>query len=232
MVFRKERKMKNILNNKKAIIFDLDGTLVHLPKKILITRVKQGLKRGQLPKKTDKQILKFYKNHGWDKTLEEWNFDSIQKNFFWKRYTDYVENHEQNGTEVYEDTLPTLFALREQGKKIAIITSATKNYLQKQIEKIDKDYFNYAIYVGRHNLDINIVQKPSPEGVYYVLNHLKTNPENSVFIGDSNLDIETAKNAGCLDILIDRGNGCLDINLDEKNPINPTIKIKSLIELI
>ena len=58
----------------------------------------------------------------------------------------------------------------------------------------------------------------------YFLNEVKVSPSEAVSVGNSDLDILTARNTGCLDIIVDRGN--------DDFSIAPSILIKSLNELI
>lgn len=211
-----------ILNGKKAVIFDLDGTLIFTPEEVLLQRLKETFRRAKLPQQDNKAILDFYRKHKWDKTLESWSLTPSQKEEFWKTYIDYVENGESDGTQTYSDVIPTLSSLKERRIKMAVITSATPKYAQRQIEKIDENYFDYWTCVGQYCNAIP--QKPSPRGIRHVLTYLGESIENSVSVGDSDLDTQMAKNAGCLDVLIDRGNF--------HGSIEPTIKIKSLGELV
>jgi len=210
-----------ILNGKKAVIFDLDGTLIYTPDDILVRNIKVVLNEIGFTRKTRKEILKFYKEHKWDETLDRWGLDSEKVRLFWQTYINYAESRTDDRTIIYEDVVPCLERLRINKVKMGVISSATPNYVRRQVKKIGEYFFEDCFSVGVAGLIKN--PKPNPEGFLYFLDKLGINPDDAVSVGNSDLDTKTAKNVGCLDILIDRG--------ENPHNIKPAYLIKSLDEL-
>ncbi len=215
--------MNEILHGKRAVIFDLDDTLVYKTEETLIDNAGTALKRTGLSEKSREEILSFYRRHEWNLTLRrDWELDEDEFAAFWKNYIDYVENKQDDGTIVYRDVVPCLERLKQKNFKIAVITSATSKYLGRQIKKIGKGYFDYYACVGNHVL---FPPKPDKAGFLHFLNlkQINLNPEQVIAIGNSDLDTLTARNAGVLPVLIDRGNNSYECK--------PSFLIKSLDEL-
>jgi len=214
--------MNETLQGKKAVIFDLDGTLIYTLNEVLINNIRTALGRAGLPMRSRERLLEFYKKHNWDETLREWKLEKDEIEKFWDVYIDYVENREEDGTEVYEDVVPCLERLKKRNISLSVITSSTPRYLERQIKKIGNFFDKYFCVGNNPNKDLK--QKPEPDGILYFAGKFKYSLSEVVSVGNSDLDTLTARNAGCLDILIDRGENSFSIP--------PTILIKSLDELI
>ena len=210
-----------ILDGKEAVLFDLDGTLIRTPNGVLIGRLRNILRLVSLPERSNEEILKFFEGHDWDNTLRSWGLSEDEFNRFWEIYIDFAENRENDGTFVYDDVISCLERLNGNFK-MGIVSSCTSKYLGRQVEKIGKDYFDTYTNVGWHS-EIRLQAKPAPDGILYVLDQIDVPPENAAYIGNSDLDTESARNAGCLDVLVDRGENSFSIE--------PTVKIKSLKDL-
>lgn len=89
----------------------------------------------------------------------------------------------------YHDTIPTLTELRKMGLKLAVASNR-----QKPKEVLAKteliQYFDDVI--GLCDL---VAPKPSPEMLYVLMQRLNVNPDETVYVGDSLIDIETAVSA-------------------------------------
>jgi HAD superfamily hydrolase (TIGR01662 family) len=108
-------------------------------------------------------------------------------NEFKTHYFDYIKD-----SYLYPDVIETLVELKRLGIKTSILT--TKG--QDQTEKIVR-YFNIAEHfdylMGRR---IGMAHKPSPEPLLAICNELGIKPEDSLMVGDSELDVQCGKNAG------------------------------------
>lgn len=89
----------------------------------------------------------------------------------------------------YPNALDTLNQLKLKKIKIAIVSNAPSSYVKKVL--------------SFYNLDIDLVvcyhdvttHKPSPEGIYRVLNHFSISNNEAIYIGDNNIDYQTANSA-------------------------------------
>ena len=84
-----------------------------------------------------------------------------------------------------------LFGLKQPKKTIVEVREAVGNGVEKLIERcIPEGLIDIAI---GQNKDTN--KKPAPDTVYLALDYLNSNAKNAVFVGDSEVDIQTAKNS-------------------------------------
>lgn len=103
----------------------------------------------------------------------------------------YYNKHMLDYTEPYEGIDNVLDKLKSKDIKLAIVSNKPHEY----VEGIVKKYFNNKIeYVYGHRKGYNT--KPDPVTINEVIERLKINKKNTIYIGDSNVDIKTAQNAG------------------------------------
>ena len=103
---------------------------------------------------------------------------------------------------IYDDSIPTLEALKKAGFKIAAMTDVAtgmpdlmhKNYVTPLLPYFD-------LYVSSLSCGY---KKPNPKGLRDISEQLGIAPENMVMIGDTHRDVNAAKNIGCRSILINR----------------------------
>lgn len=94
-------------------------------------------------------------------------------------------------TVLFDDTIPVLKKLKEQNCKIAIVSTKYHFRINESIEKFSlHDYID--IVIGGENVS---AFKPSPEGCLKAMEALDSSPEKTVYIGDSIIDAQAAKNA-------------------------------------
>ncbi|MEW6005914.1 MAG: HAD-IA family hydrolase [Stygiobacter sp.] len=176
--------------NIKLLVFDLDGTLVSSHKTIYEATI-HTLKHFNIDVHMPEE--KFYEMIGW-------HFEDIFNVFGFK-----VENFEEfinvyktiyfdyiNYSHLYEGVEGTLNKLKEKGFLISLLTTKGQDQAEKLIS-----YFGltekFDLIMGRRN---GIKHKPSPEPLIKICEELKTNVEETIIIGDTELDIQCGKNAG------------------------------------
>lgn len=90
----------------------------------------------------------------------------------------------------------TLDVLKQKGIKIAVLTNKPHARAVNVVETLyGKDYFDYIL--GQRD-DYN--HKPSPEGAFIIAKYFGTVPQNCIYIGDTNTDMQTGKSAGMFTI--------------------------------
>ncbi len=93
---------------------------------------------------------------------------------------------------LFPNSLATLRTLKEQGYKMAAVTSrSNKTSIQTLVDAGIFDLFDKIISFE----DVN-ARKPDPAPLLKALEHFQELPENAVMIGDSDLDVQAGKNAG------------------------------------
>ena len=172
----------------KAVIFDLDGTLLYTPED-LTDSVNYVLSKFDYPNKSIEEIKNFV-GDGVVKLMERSlpencsNFDECLNDF--KKH--YFLNMCRK-TKPYDGIVETLLELKKRGYKTAVVS----NKFNSAVERLCKKYFPNLIDIAAGTRD-NIPPKPAPDLVNEVIS--KLNPQKCVFVGDSEVDIQTAKNAG------------------------------------
>lgn len=173
-------------------LFDFDYTLADSSRGI-VTCFRIVLNRHNYTDITDEAIKRTI-----GKTLEE-SFsilsgvtDPEQLTAFRKEYRLEADVHMNVNTRLFPDTLSTLKELKKRGARIGIISTKYRFRILSFLEDyLPEDFLD--IVVGGEDVT---APKPSPEGVLFALEHLGSSPQETLYIGDSTVDAETAQNAG------------------------------------
>lgn len=96
-----------------------------------------------------------------------------------------------NGTYLFPDVIPLFTKLKSKGKKIGIISTKRRMRINETLEQYNM-FSLIDIVVGVEDVS---EFKPNPEGIYKALKFLNEKKENTLYIGDSIIDAETAENA-------------------------------------
>lgn len=176
---------------KDTIIFDLDGTLLDTLDD-LMDSVNFALSRQGFPLRSKTEIRNFVGN-GIRLLMERAVPENADGNIFeicFKDFCDYYKAHMEDKTAPYDGILDMLSVLKNEGFKTAIVTNKADFAAQDLCRRIFGDRIGLIVgsVDGRPN-------KPAPDGVYYALETLGSSAETAVFVGDSDVDILTAKNA-------------------------------------
>ena len=173
----------------KGILFDLDGTLVYtlidLNNAINYALENNGLKTISIDK-TKEFIGSGIKN------LVLKAIDN-KKEIFNEVYHDFKKfyhNNINNNSTPYNGVIELLKSLKENNIKIAVVSNKYQEGVEKICIPLFSEYSN--VFIGARD-NINI--KPSTDMVNLALNKLNLNNNECLFVGDSNVDIMTAKNS-------------------------------------
>lgn len=180
-------------------IFDLDGTLLDTLAD-LATSVNHTMKQFGFPEHSFDEVRRMVGN-GIKKLIERAIpqgtenplYDSVYDAFM----TYYLE-HSLDTTCPYDGIVEMLHALKERGKNIAVVSNKYCKATEQLCRHFFKDYVSVAIGESE-----NIRKKPAPDSVLEVMRRLATDKDHCVYIGDSDVDIETARNSGipCISVL-------------------------------
>ncbi len=187
-----------MLKKYKHISFDLDGTLVHtLPeyRHTLVAAIVRELDGVETPRDIDR----FWFEPNRDKTIQ----DKFRLNpaAFWNLFQaqDTPEKRALH-THAYEEAERTLRKLKGLGKTISIITGAPEWIAAMEIEKLNKAPVDFYCSTHHHKFP----DKPDPQSFFFVLSHLGMEPQDTLYIGNSNEDAGLAKNAGVDFVYLER----------------------------
>ena len=178
---------------KKTVIFDLDGTLLNTLDD-LADSTNYALSKFGYPTRTIEEVRQFVGN-GVAKLIERAIPDGKNNSNFEKCLSIFKENYAQNmynKTAPYNGIIEMLSNLKSKGIKIAVVS----NKFDLAVKELCKKYFEGFIdFAAGENESQGIKKKPAPDTVISVLNEFNFAPEDAVYVGDSDVDIMTAKNS-------------------------------------
>ena len=195
------------LERLKLLVFDLDGTLIDSAQD-LCNSVNAALQKFGLGPLPDPVIAGFVGNGApmlMRRSLAEADNispDAVDESLFDKSYAfflQYYREHKLDFTYAYEGVLDSLKALHQlhdapgaPSRIMAVLTNKPVNPARGICEGLGlADYFLH-IYGGNSFP----VKKPDPFGLRLLMEETGARPEETVMIGDSNIDVQTARNAG------------------------------------
>ena len=176
----------------KGILFDLDGTLCNTLAD-LADATNTILARYGLPPKPEENF-KQYVGNGAKMQLKRAIGQEVPDLQFETMLADYIAYYGQNylnKTAPYDGVKETVSRLYEQGITMAVVT----NKPEPMAKKIVAELFGEQIPAVWGN-NPNFPLKPDPAMTLYVMEQLGLKPETTLFVGDSGVDMQTAKNAG------------------------------------
>ena len=174
-----------------TIVFDLDGTLLNTLED-LKDSVNYALERQGFPLRDLNEIRSFVGN-GIRLLMERAVPESIDNETFeicFKDFCDYYKIHMEDKTAPYDGINEMLTNIKKAGFKTAIVTNKADFAAQDLCKRMFGKNIDFV--VGSSDDRPN---KPAPDGVFYALEKLDSKIENTVFVGDADTDILTAKNA-------------------------------------
>ncbi len=184
--------MKENNRSYRAVVFDLDGTLLDTLTD-LANSVNAVLGNHGMPQYTEEQIRSFVGN-GIRMLLKRTVPDGEENPEFssvFEEFKIYYGVHCMDETEPY----PGIIALLEQLKKQGYRTAIVSNKADFAVKKLSRVYFGELIDVAIGERE-GCRRKPAPDSVLQALEELGIPKEDAVYVGDSDVDLETAKNAG------------------------------------
>lgn len=173
-------------------IFDLDGTLLNTLEG-LKDSTNFALKNFDYPEISLEQTRQFVGN-GVKKLIER-AIPQGKKNPNFEECLDiFKKNYSQNmfkKTIPYDGITKMLCELKKKGIKTGVVSNKFDSAVKELCQVYFKDLIEIA--VGESP---NIRKKPAADSVIKVMDELNANPHNTLYIGDSEVDVRTSKNAG------------------------------------
>jgi phosphoglycolate phosphatase len=181
-----------------TVIFDLDGTLLDTLGD-LTDSVNFALKSFDMPLKSEEQV-KSYVGNGIRKLMIRAVYGGEDNPLFeevFKTFKEHYNEHCNDKTKAYDGILELISRLKSKGYSLAIVS----NKVDSAVKNLCKRYFkDIEVAIGdREGMKI----KPAPDSVNLALCELGKTKETAVYVGDSDVDLETAKNSGlkCISVL-------------------------------
>lgn len=183
------------------LIFDLDGTLVNSIDD-LADAVNNSLGIMGQPIHDVEKYNYFVGDGVWELCQRALPTDYATKDniaTLHKLFNEYYEKNYMVNTRAYEGIKLLLNTLKDAKIKLAVASNKTHEFTVKII----KDIFGSDLFDVVLGSKDNVAKKPSPEILNIIINKIGINKEKTFMVGDTNIDILTAKNAGISSI------GCL-----------------------
>ena len=180
----------------KACIFDLDGTLTDTLESLTYSGA-ETLKEMGMPPITSDECRRFVGNGA--RVLIEKSLKAAGGETAAGRLDEGMEIYgrifDANCTyhvTPYEGIREMLSELKSQGIRLGVLS----NKPHRQTVKVVREIFGEGVFDCVQGQQEQIARKPDPEGVYRLMEALNTTKEECLYVGDSEVDIRTGKNAG------------------------------------
>ncbi len=175
-----------------TIIFDLDGTILDTLED-LKNSVNYALSNNNLPERSLAEVRAFVGN-GIRLLMERSVPNGTDNDTFDKCFVDFKEHYKENSandTKPYDGIIKLLTDLKAKGYKLAVVSNKADFAVQTLVADYFDGIFHYA--VGERD---GIRRKPYPDSVNSALEYLGSDKGNAIYVGDSEVDVETARNSG------------------------------------
>ena len=180
-------------------IFDLDGTLLNTLND-LKTSTNHAMRYAGLPEHSTEDVRRFVGN-GVKKLIERavpGGCSPPQFNEILAEFKRHYSLHSMDTTRPYTGIEEMLSALSHQGKHLAVVS----NKFYDATRQLCLHFFGQSISVAIGERE-SIRKKPAPDTVLEAFRQLGVTADNAVYVGDSEVDIQTARNCNipCISVL-------------------------------
>jgi phosphoglycolate phosphatase len=183
--------------NVKAVMIDLDGTLIHTAPEIaraanhmLAALGRPLLPVGHIQGYIGEGAITLIKRCLTGHLMAEPDADLLAKaqSLFFDAYAQVVTE-----SKPYPKVTEALQALKDAGMQLACITNKPAVFSEPLLKKSDlAQYFDLVV-----SGDTLQKKKPAPDQIFYICGKFDISVQEAVLVGDSKIDIEAARNAGC-----------------------------------
>ena len=192
-------KEQKVQFNFDTYVFDLDGTLLSTLGD-LAASCNYALRTNGMPEHSVDDVRKFVGN-GVKKLMERAIPDGLDNPLFEKTYNDFRHHymvHNLDTTQPYPGVMEMLQSLKARGKKVAVVS----NKFYAATQALCKHFFGDLVDVAIGERE-DIRKKPAPDTVIEAMHQLGVTKDKAVYIGDSDVDVMTAKNTDmpCISVL-------------------------------
>ena len=181
----------------KAVIFDLDGTLLYTLGDIALA-VNTALNEISMPSHPEESYKKFV-GHGLKETMKRACNGDCPDDILDKTYFRVMEEYNRNlvvSTRPYSDIPDLLNELAKSRIKLAILSNKEDRLVKRIAEKLLSDWSFTTI----QGILPDVPKKPDPFAVHQILKDMNISSEEAIFVGDSGVDMKTADNSGLLGV--------------------------------
>jgi len=174
-----------------TIIFDLDGTLLNTLDD-LADSVNFALRKHGFPERSAEEVRSFVGN-GVRRLMQlsiPGGFDNPKFESCLEIFREYYSRNMSNKTRPYDGIMELLAELTRKGYRLAIVS----NKFDRAVKGLAREFFGEYITVAIGESG-GVRKKPEPDCVFEALRELSAAVDEAIFVGDSEVDVKTAKNA-------------------------------------
>jgi len=180
-------------------IFDLDGTLLATLGD-LTASVNHAMRAFDMPCHTVDDVRRFVGN-GIKRLIERavpLGLANPQYNNVYEVFMEHYLKHSLDTTRPYDGVPELLAELKRRGRKMAVVSNKYCTATEALCRHFFSDYISVAIGESE-----TVRKKPSPDSVLEAMRRLNADPATTVYVGDSEVDVATARNSGlpCISVL-------------------------------
>jgi len=176
-------------------VFDLDGTLIDskLDLALAVNAALEHAGKGPL----EHELIYSYVGNGAPTLIRRAlgpgaSDDQAERSL--QFFYEYYQKHMLDNTCLYPGVQSALDELLDAGKRMAVLTNKPIRFSRLLIEKLGLGGHFLRTY-GGNSFE---TKKPDPYGLNLLMAELATPPQRSIMVGDSAIDVETARNAGVI----------------------------------
>jgi len=177
----------------KLVIFDLDGTLLNTITDLAVS-TNYALEQNGFPIHPI-ESYKYFVGNGINKLFERVLPEGFKTTNSILRiretFLPYYDKHNTDHTVPYKGICDLLFALQEKGIMLAVASNKYQIATEKLINQLFPNISFVAVFGQREDIPV----KPAPIIVYDILEIAQVSPFETLYVGDSGVDIQTAANA-------------------------------------
>ncbi|MBQ5883406.1 MAG: HAD family hydrolase [Clostridia bacterium] len=180
------------MNDKKCVIFDLDGTLLYtledLKNSVNFALTKNGFKERSIDE------VRAFVGNGIENLMRKSVPDNITEEQFHNCFEDFKSHykiHSEDNTVEYAGVTEVLKTLKQKNILLAVVS----NKADFAVNTLCKKYFSQLLDCAFGERE-GIKRKPCPDAVNEVVKLLMVEKDNCFYVGDSDVDVKTAHNSG------------------------------------
>lgn len=204
----------------KAVLFDLDGTLIDTNeliikcfKYIYKEHLNLEVSTEEICKHFGEPLIETFRRH------DEKNAESLTE--YYKKYNSEIHDDMAKG---FGGARETILALKELGLKVGVVTSKRKEMTDRGLKIVGIDDLMDVIVTPEDTK----LHKPNPEPILFACDILGVYPKNVLYVGDSSYDIRSSKAAGAKACLVKY----TVLSLEELMLLSPNYMVDSLFDIV
>lgn len=193
--------------NCRAVLFDLDGALVDSAPDLWGAMNHVLTNRNLAPLALER--VRHLVGHGarallargfWGEEVEP-PVNNPEFEVAVQEFLEYYRLHLTDNSRPFPEVFPTLATLANRGFSMAVVTNKPERLARLMLDQLELSQF-FSVIVGG---DTCPTRKPDPGPLLYALQQLSTPPESAIMAGDSETDLQAARNTGIPVILFSYG---------------------------